>query len=178
MSMSTSSSPARGMSATRLLTHVATLQQAVLRRDSEHAQEPCVIFSAVLDSSHLSKGQLPLFACRSCLPGPRSPGLSPVAENFLPQEIGLIFEGQIVSKYSLPAQIFKERCRQCYVCTERVKDNFTAPVMESGVVPGFPGSRARARCQSFNYSTPRCSSKACHQPRAWSLAFCFQAIIS
>lgn len=113
-------------------------------------------------------------ACQSL----RSPGLSPVAENFLPQEIGLIFEGQIVSKYSLPEQIFKERCRQCYVCTERGKDNFTAPVMESGIVPGFPGSGARARCQSFNYSTPRCSSKACHQPRAWSLAFCFQAVSS
>lgn len=94
MNMSVSSSPARGMSATWLLTHEAPLQQAVLWRNSEHGQEPCVTLSAVLDSGHLSKGHLPLLVCHSCLPGPRSPGLSPVAEHFLSQEIGLILRAK------------------------------------------------------------------------------------
>lgn len=94
--------PTRELSATWLLTYLATLQQAVLQRDSEYALKLHYFLRSLGRQSPIyEKPFTPVCAplqhlwLPRCLPGPGSPpGLSPVAENFLPQEIGLILRAK------------------------------------------------------------------------------------
>lgn len=48
-----------------------------------------------------------------------TPGLSPCCWELFATGNQAHFEGQIVAKYSFPAQIFKELCWWCYVWTEK-----------------------------------------------------------